>query len=240
MLYFYVSYAGGEDDTYIQMFFADLCAEVRAFAGLPPDTEVGFLDTRTLHIGERWSDEITNALATAQVFVALCSPRYFLSDACGREWALFDRRQSKSGAPGRPNAIVPLNWLPSRVVPRAAQGIQWVYNGDTGQSVRQLLRLAKNRDDYLDFITLLAETILERAERTPLRPGLDLDLGSVSSAFDPSPAIASGTDTDQDVASVVRAAFASAGRRMEPNVVPNEPFRATLGSLGVVGFRRIG
>ncbi|MFB9356850.1 TIR domain-containing protein, partial [Actinoplanes nipponensis] len=92
MLYFFLSYARGRDDVYVHQFFQDLSQEVRALAGLGPEAEVGFLDHRSIQPGDVWPETLVDALSRCQAFLALCSPAYFLSEPCGREWAIFAER----------------------------------------------------------------------------------------------------------------------------------------------------
>ena len=77
MLYFFLSYARGDEDDLVRQFFNDLSVEVRVRAGLHRDAEVGFIDTRT-RAGTVRSLEIADALARCRSFIALLSPRYFL------------------------------------------------------------------------------------------------------------------------------------------------------------------
>ncbi|BCB82576.1 hypothetical protein Pflav_089860 [Phytohabitans flavus] len=114
MLYFFLSYARGDDDLSVQKFFHDLSAEVRAHAGLASGEEVGFFDVHSLEVGASWSPRLVDALSQCQSFIALVSPRYLLSEPCGREWAVFsDRiRRYEREVGVTPSALLPLLWLP--------------------------------------------------------------------------------------------------------------------------------
>lgn len=179
MLYFFLSYARGGDDLYVQEFFNDLCDEVRALEGLGRGVDVGFLDNRNIQPGDTWPDTLVDALSRCQAFLALCSPAYFLSEPCGKEWAIFQERvrqhQLRTGNSG--SALLPLRWLPSRTMPEAAQIIQYVpepRRENPGQEpmrergIRQLLRIKRNRDDYLEFVTTVAELVVDAAQRLPM------------------------------------------------------------------------
>jgi len=198
VLYFFLSYARGGDDLYVQEFFNDLCDEVRALEGLGRDIDVGFLDNRNIQPGDTWPDTLVDALSRCQAFLALCSPAYFLSEPCGREWAIFQERarqhQLRTGGSG--SALLPLRWLPSRTMPTAAQVIQYVTEPrreNAGQEpqrergIRQLLRIKRNRDDYLEFVTTVAELVVDAAHRLPMPTGTGrLQFEGVPSAFHPS------------------------------------------------------
>jgi FxsC-like protein len=179
VLYFFLSYARGGDDLYVQEFFNDLCDEVRALEGLGRDVDVGFLDHRNIQPGDTWPDTLVEALSKCQAFLALCSPAYFLSEPCGREWAIFQERarqhQLRSGSTS--STLLPLRWLPSRTMPPAAQVIQYVpepaqenarQEPQRERGIRQLLRIKRNRDDYLEFVTMVAELVVDAASRTPM------------------------------------------------------------------------
>lgn len=195
MLYFFLSYARGGDDPYVQEFFNDLCNEVRALEGLRPDDDVGFLDNRNIQPGDTWPETLVDALSQCRTFLALCSPAYFLSKPCGREWAIFQERarqhQLRTGITG--SALLPVRWLPPRTMPQAAQVIQYVLEPHREnprrephreRGVRQLLRISRNRDDYLEFVTMLAEKIVDAMENAPAATTAgQLQFEEVPSAF---------------------------------------------------------
>nr|MDT0658256.1 TIR-like protein FxsC [Micromonospora sp. DSM 115978] len=193
-LYFFLSYARSDDDPHVEQFYRDLCGEVRVRAGLPSTEEVGFFDRHSMGIGATWSAELVDALAEAGTFLALCSPRYFVSEACGKEWQIFadriDRHFRSAGV--RSRAIIPGFWLPPRRVPEVVQRLQ--YDSDVFGSayrrdgLRQLLRLRRNQDEYLELLTVLAEQIVEHNAGDPLPPipkEERFDFASAPSAFHP-------------------------------------------------------
>ena len=187
MLYFFLSYARGDDDPYVERFYTDLCAEVRVATGEDAGTEVGFLDRRSIEPGRPWSGALVKALADCPVFLALCSPAYYRSVSCGREWSIFEDRLAEAG--DEPPALLPLIWQPAADVPSAVrrrQHITAAAGGLPDQGLRQLLRLARNQDAYREFLSTFALRIAaaHRApgtgRRGPLREWAD-----VASAFHP-------------------------------------------------------
>lgn len=195
MLYFFLSYARGDDDVYVERFFQDLCGEVRVLIGAGKDEKVGFFDNESLELGEEWPQALSTALATCQSFLALYSPAYFLSEPCGKEWTIFRERvrqhEQDVGAPV--TALMPLLWVHPHHLPPAAQTLQYTnlnlgpeYNNG---GLRQLLRLQRNRDAYLEFVSLVAERIVASANRFRV-PELETvpDFNSVLSAFHVHPA----------------------------------------------------
>ncbi|WP_328384044.1 TIR-like protein FxsC [Micromonospora zamorensis] len=194
-LYFFLSYARGDEDALVQRFYEDLSAEVRLIAGLPRDEQVGFVD-RTILFGERWPQRLVEALGSCRSFLALMTPRYFQSEACGQEWQLFADRiaQFDSQRSVDTSLLKPLMWIPARPgrIHPVAQPLQYSSNslGELYQrlGVRQLMRMQRHHDDYRTFLFELANQIVSGAEAYPLpehhRP---IDLATVASAFHQGP-----------------------------------------------------
>lgn len=187
MLYFFLSYARGDDDPYVRRFFQDLSREVRVHAGVPAGQDVGFLDTQSLRLGEHWPERLSGALSTARSFVALCSPGYFRSLACRTEWAAFADRVRRYRQDTRilPEAMLPLRWFPVDPMPRAVAELQWdmdvIRKRHLDGGVRQLLRLRRHRDTYLEVLTDLARRIVAQSSHD--LPGLERPLSSIEPAF---------------------------------------------------------
>jgi FxsC-like protein len=212
VLYFFLSYARGNDDPYVERFYEDLCDEVRVLVGERPSTEVGFLDRRSIRPGEMWSSRLIEALNRCETFIALCSPDYFLSEACGREWEIFAQR-SRNAREAAGTALLPLMWLPQRRLPPSAQAVHYVNDsfGDiyASSGLRQMLRLQRHRDDYLDFVNRLAERIVQSADIDPLPPSYESSFDSITSAFHPQDLAEPGLSTSQAVQFVVAAGSAA-------------------------------
>jgi FxsC-like protein len=187
--YFFLSYARSDDDEVIQHFFRDLSVEVRAYAGLPADTDVGFLDVQSMPIGVTWSRELMHALADCRTFVALVSPRYQLSEPCGREWGVFASRLKMLEESGQqvPPALLPLLWLPPEEVHPVVAAVQY-QNSTTPEAyhragLRQLIRLQRHHDDYLQFVTELAEHIVRSSRQSIPAPPDNVSFDQFPSAF---------------------------------------------------------
>ncbi|GIE84637.1 TIR-like protein FxsC [Actinoplanes regularis] len=189
--YFFLSYARGDDRDSVRTFFNDLSAEVRTYAGLPTTQVVGFLDVE-MQVGEEWARTLVSALGNCRTFVALISPRYLISEPCGREWTLFSERldtlEQKDPA-ADPPPLIPLLWLPPPRLPAAIEARQYLNHGMpeaySRTGLRQIIRLARYRDDYLEMLARLAQQIVEVAtsERpVPTRPST-LPFEQVRSAF---------------------------------------------------------
>src|SRR4051794_10004446 len=117
---FFLSYATGkpEDDKLVGRLYDDICADVVLHSGR--HAEVGFLDRREIRAGMDWSEALVDAVATCTVFVALCSPAYFTSVPCGREWTIFLERLRRARGPVARSALIPLQWVVAEMPPIAA------------------------------------------------------------------------------------------------------------------------
>ena len=187
--HFFLSYAKADEDGYVAKFFNDLAREVHRQSGMNGD-EAGFQDYASMRVGTPWAQELFDALNTSPTFVALCSPSYFTSEFCGREWTLFsarvERYRQQHGE--LPRTLVPVIWVPARDVPEPVRRLQ-LTDPEFGEAyvregVYHLLRLRKYRQDYLIFLRVLANRLLDEAQPHPTPP---LDAGypvaSIESAF---------------------------------------------------------
>jgi hypothetical protein len=122
---FFLSYArspsGGQAgpardrDRYVNQFFADLTEDVAQLVSRPTGAEPGFME-RSMAGGNFWQAELLHAIGTCQVFIALLSRPYVMSQWCGMEWHAFSRRRVSSkerGAQGSAvTSILPVIWAP--------------------------------------------------------------------------------------------------------------------------------
>lgn len=109
-------------------FFDDLSENVAQLIDRPTGSDPGFMD-RSLAGGTRWTSELLDALGGCQVFVALLSAPYLISDWCGREWYAFSQRKvvmSKDDGARHQSAIIPVLWAPLRHerIPAAVRAVQ--------------------------------------------------------------------------------------------------------------------
>ena len=61
VLYFFVSYASGDDDPHVEQFFDDLVREIRNLDPTPDTEDVGFLDSDSLKLGTPWLPRLDDA-----------------------------------------------------------------------------------------------------------------------------------------------------------------------------------
>uniref|UniRef100_A0AAU2JLV9 TIR-like protein FxsC n=1 Tax=Streptomyces sp. NBC_00049 TaxID=2903617 RepID=A0AAU2JLV9_9ACTN len=198
--YFFLSYAhtprfgaGGPDpDMWVERLFRQLSDHVMALTDAPAGYPVGFMD-RDLRAGEGWSERLGSVLATCRVFVPLCSPRYFASATCGKEWYAFAQRTAyhKARSASTENAIVPASWVPvpERMLPHVAQGLQFNHPsfGDryASEGLYSLIKLRGYADEYERAVYELAKTIVRVADRANIAVGRPVDYLTAPSAFEP-------------------------------------------------------
>ncbi len=192
--YFFLSYArsklhreGRNDpDRWVNKFYQDLCDDVAQVTG---SAHPGFMD-REMPAGTEWPVQLSNALATCRVFVALYSPGYFHSDYCGKEWAAFTRRIEMHAAGGSaPPLIIPALWTPvdDDELPHAVRNTQYVQadfpSAYRAEGLYGIMKLNRYRDPYRQTVLKLARLIREVANGTPLVTCEPLDLLALRSAF---------------------------------------------------------
>jgi FxsC-like protein len=163
---------------------------------LPPDAVVGFLDVH-IEVGTPWSRALMQALGQCQTFVALVSPRYLLSEPCGREWTVFAERLEQSGMQDLP-ALLPLMWLPPLQLPEVVSARQYrnhnMPEAYDRTGLRQIIRLQRYRDDYLEMVNHLARQIVSIAVSRAVPPSHhELDFGQIPSVFHTSSSTAPAT-----------------------------------------------
>ncbi|MFD7706179.1 TIR-like protein FxsC [Streptomyces sp. NPDC059785] len=198
--YFFLSYAhtpkhdsGDTDpDAWVKKLYDGLCQHILQMTDLPRGTKAGFLD-QGMAVGTRWTDELSDNLARCKVFVPLYSPRYFISEQCGREWWAFSQRQINQrvrSATSWSSAIIPALWVPVEPVqmPQVAAELQFNH-ADFGRDYADegfygLTKLRYLQDEYERAVYRLAQRIVRVAKETELDEGqVYKDYESLPSAF---------------------------------------------------------
>jgi FxsC-like protein len=176
-----------DPDVWVHKLYDDLSFEVLQFTRSPI---AGFMD-REVRLGMRWSEELSTALATCQVFVPLYSPRYFASDNCGKEWYAFSKRvlDQRARQPRTQMAIVPALWAPvgEDNLPDMAKGIQFNHHslGDMYGRVgfSGIMKVHRFHDDYMLAVQGLARRIVEVANQARIDPAWHTGYDASESAF---------------------------------------------------------
>jgi FxsC-like protein len=189
---FFLSYAREDNNTdgLVKKFYEDLSRDIAGKIAVSPK-DVGFFDGAKIEPGAVWDQKLVLALQQSGVFIAIYSPYYFQKKFCGKEWAVFKSRvdaYAKALPKGAefPALMFPVLWQKETYVleriPAQISKIQ--YKSDAygkayaEQGLRVMLRNKKFRQQYDDFIPVLADKIIEAAERhklpaLPNPPALD-------------------------------------------------------------------
>jgi FxsC-like protein len=195
--YFFLSYAHTpasmldarrSGDALVARLFDDLSVRVRRALGAAPYDAVGFFD-RDRAPGRAAREWVGRELAACRVLVPLYSPRYFASEACGREVSAFMQRVETSTAGVVP--VAPVWWVRSeRSVPRLpAPAVDLLPTGDPTGLRGDLyevmtLRGQDEADRYYDgALSRLAERIVELGEMAAAPVADPIDLERQPNAF---------------------------------------------------------
>ncbi|MGF0171449.1 TIR-like protein FxsC [Streptomyces sp. Marseille-Q5077] len=173
---FFLSYAHSDARADVQLrFFSDVSRHVLQLTTLEV-TDPGFMDER-LPLGENWRGQIYGALAEAQVFVPLFSPKYFESAWCQRELNIFQWRQelTRGTESGGGPEIVPVHWAPfaPAQMPPSLASVQYkMPEFGSVYATQGLLGLWESGQhlEYRRAVWLIAQRIAEVAETSPLPP----------------------------------------------------------------------
>lgn len=244
---FFLSYAreDNKSDGLVKKFYEDLCKDIAGKVAASPD-EVGFFDGAEIEPGALWDQKLASALQQSGVFIAVYSPYYFQKKFCGKEWAVFRSRveayaKSLPQAAEFPGLMFPVLWQKEDYVlpriPAALCKIQYKYDAYgkayAEQGLRTMLRNKKFKQQYDDFIPVLADLVIEASQKhkPPALPNLPA-LDQVLEAF-PAQTAATAPIKQPQVAGAnpryVKFIFL-AGRRQEL-----QPFRASLDPYGESG-----
>ncbi|BAJ30257.1 MULTISPECIES: TIR-like protein FxsC [Kitasatospora] len=198
--YFFLSYAhtprinsrgAADPNLWVAKLYQDLCEAILQITDAPSGHPVGFMD-RSMHQGQKWAERLSRELASCRVFVPLYSPRYFKSEACGREWHLFSRRSVYQRRPTaeRMTGIVPALWVSMEhyQLPRVAGELQFNHDSFGAEYATEglyaLMKIAAFSSEYHTAVWRLARRIVDVAEQTVIPTGQVLDFESQPSAFD--------------------------------------------------------
>jgi len=179
---FFLSYAREDNklDGLVRKFYEDLCKDIAGKMAASPN-EVGFFDGAEIEPGTNWDQKLVSALQQSRVFIAIYSPFYFQKKFCGKEWAVFRSRveaYAKSLPQGAdfPGLMFPVLWQKEDYVlpriPAALGKIQYKYDAYgkayAEQGLRTMLRNKKFKQQYDDFISVLADDLIEAAQEHKL------------------------------------------------------------------------
>jgi len=244
---FFLSYAREDNNSegLVKKFYEDLSKDIAGKIAASPN-DVGFFDGAEIEHGAIWDQKLASALQQSSVFIAIYSPYYFRKKFCGKEWAVFKSRvdaYAKNLPQGAefPGLMFPVLWQKEdyvrSLIPTVISNIQYKFDGYgkayAEQGLRVMLRNRKFRQQYDDFIPVLADKIIEasRLHKLPALPDLP-PLDQVVETF-PAPPSAPAQAAQPQVAGAnpryVKFIFL-AGRKQELR-----PYRASLDPYGERG-----
>jgi FxsC-like protein len=168
-------------------------------------------------------------LKTSQLLLAICSSSFYNSEYCGKEFAVFlDRldKASKAHVGSKYRAIFPIIWMPSKnEMPKNIKRFQFAHaqlpkTYTDVDGLRPLFRLARNRDDALAFVSVLAKQMVD-ALAVPLPEAETLaSLDRMANAFaGGGPAMAHGNQPSVSKKTNYARIIVVAGRKLELETV---------------------
>jgi FxsC-like protein len=179
--YFFLSYAHtppileqeeSEPDLWVKTFYHDLSAQVEKLSRRGSPLRPGFMDQQ-LPRSRDWTEKVSEALGTAEVFVPLYSPMYLT-----RAWPLNELRSFRSRLSGLDPSryrghVQPVLWVPLAPGARSAELDQALSldSSDSDYARNGLLamcRLTVYREQYARVLATLAQRIVQAAESSPL------------------------------------------------------------------------
>lgn len=180
MIYFF-SYARADDSHFLRKFYDDLRSAVRSKVGAHDPDSVAFRDAVCIEPGKPWTETITDALRTCNVFVYLHTPAYYSRDGCGKEFAVVRSRLALAGSRPddlrRQSCIQPIFWDGDIQVPNLPPDIAAIQitHQDYGdeynrRGLLQIVRAWYSSDVYWQVVDTMAQRIKTAAEKTPLPP----------------------------------------------------------------------
>jgi FxsC-like protein len=163
-------------DYWVSIFFEDLSREVAELVGPDTDQTIGFYDP-LLPAGSNWKAQLARQLGTADVFVALYSPRYLTWSWPRTERYTFGRRLAEQDADPAAGNIQPVLWTPipwtddwpdsdRALALSLGEGI--TEYGENG--LRALRMLNHHRPRYDEIVRRLARRIVHASDASPLTP----------------------------------------------------------------------
>ena len=182
--WFFFSYARDDQDDLLDKFYADLLKEISLVKAM---AAVGFLDQGDIRIGDQWAEKLTEELRTCKVFVSICTPNYFDRPYCGKEFQICLDRQASSKKTS--TAMVSVIWgAPAGSVHPCMKKFQYTHKSLPAayakHGLRYIMKLGVHKDDYEQFITSLANAIVQVGTKYPLPvPPLLDPIEDVKNAF---------------------------------------------------------
>jgi FxsC-like protein len=181
--YFFLSYAHSapptdestDTDHWVRVCYEDLTEAVRHLAQPTAGLSAGFIDD-LIQTGSDWNAALGDALAVAEVFVALYSPGYF-----NKSWPLREREsflhrlREIEGATDKQRHILPVLWIPlfsweTTAEIREASQLGGDVPAYAENGLRALCMLPSYQAEYRIILDRMARRIVDVAENSPVGP----------------------------------------------------------------------
>ncbi len=188
---FFASYARPDDNrsTRLSQVVKDLTERVRGELGARALEGICFFDVSDIQNGQKWETVLAEALRHARVLVCMCSPTYFNSEFCAKEFEVFRLRLAAARqANMNVSAILPILWQITPL-PKAMTEYQYadasLPDAYVEHGLRVLRELKGHRDNYLKAVTSLARAITALVRAPDSLPSLvgPIEFDKLSGAF---------------------------------------------------------
>jgi FxsC-like protein len=164
-----------DTDHWVRVCYEDLTDAVRRIAQPAAGLSAGFVDD-LINTGADWNAALGDALAVAEVFVALYSPGYFNKSWPLRERESFLHRLRRiEGVVDRQRHVLPVLWIPFFSWETTVEIREAVQLGEdvpeyAENGLRALCMLPSYRAQYRVILDRMARRIVDVAENHPIGP----------------------------------------------------------------------
>jgi FxsC-like protein len=193
-LWFFLSYARRNDRSYaapegstpklIRQLYEGLAAEIISGTNTgdaKTPEKIGFFDQTGIEPGDKWDEQVADALGRCRVMLCLFTRNYFNSTVSGQEVQVFLDRvagYANNKKIKQPPLVIPILWhspdrLPAKL-PDAVSDLQYTYDEFSKvyaqHGLELLMRLTRLKDDYEEFLVNLGKRVIDVAEQHTLPP----------------------------------------------------------------------
>jgi hypothetical protein len=196
-MHFFLSYAHGDDDDYLEKFLDDLGNELIQIGLRDTPQEVIYKDTKALRAGEVWPKALVDKINESRALICLYSILYFRSQYCGKEFSIYLKRENaaldSAGSAIGTKRIVPILWRKQELLdneglpPLIAKNIQFIVNKAPPiykeLGLQGILRKVGRKGPYYTIIETLAQTLKEISKAGPFPPH-EAEIKSIQSAWE--------------------------------------------------------
>jgi hypothetical protein len=175
----FTSYASHNRDQYLERFVQELGKEVAQLLAQMAPEDVVFIDRTGIKTGNDWVQQLSLAVSSCRVCVAICSPAFAASRYCGKEVRVFLDRLANwllvpQNAQVAERPIFPIVWIagpqPSVLAPFQHKDGDFPPAYDT-EGLRTMYRLRKYANPRAELVTKLARRIVDALNKVNLPDG---------------------------------------------------------------------